>query len=207
MTTVYLTRHGQTIWNIDKRLQGSGNSDLTDLGIEQAFKLKDRVDNINLDVIYTSPLERAKKTADIIKGDRKIDVIEVEGLKEISFGEYEGHTEEELLKIGLGKEIKELFDGNLDIKAPGGESLRELYDRVGKALDTILKQNVGKNILIVAHGMTLKAIMNYFNKGNGFYTEIMGQASLTKINCVDDEFEFEFINDSSHMDKKISSGW
>ena len=99
MVTVYLTRHGQTVWNLDKRLQGSGNSELTDHGIEQAEQLKKRVDSIQLDTIYTSPLERARKTANIIRGNRNIEIIEVDAFKEISFGEYEGHTEEELLKI------------------------------------------------------------------------------------------------------------
>ena len=109
MVTVYLTRHGQTVWNLDKRLQGSGNSELTDHGIEQAEQLKKRVDSIQLDTIYTSPLERARKTANIIRGNRNIEIIEVDAFKEISFGEYEGHTEEELLKIGRGKEIKEIY--------------------------------------------------------------------------------------------------
>ena len=109
MITVYLTRHGQTVWNLDKRLQGSGNSDLTDHGVEQAEQLKKRVDGLKLDVIYTSPLERARKTANIIRGNRNIEIIEVDAFKEISFGEYEGHTEEELLKVGRGKEIKEIF--------------------------------------------------------------------------------------------------
>lgn len=95
----------------------------------------------------------------------------------------------------------------MDIKAPGGESLRNLYKRVGEALENILKNSINKNILIVAHGMTLKAVMNYFNKENGFYKEIMGQASLTKINCYKDEFQFEYINDTSHINKKINSGW
>ena len=95
----------------------------------------------------------------------------------------------------------------MDIKAPGGESLINLYDRVGEALENILKNSINKKILIVAHGMTLKAVMNYFNKGNGFYKEIMGQASLTKINCYKDEFQFEYINDTSHINKKINSGW
>lgn len=207
MVTVYLTRHGQIVWNLDKRLQGSGNSDLTDHGIEQAEQLKKRVDSLQLDVIYTSPLERARKTANIIRGSRNIEIIEVDAFKEISFGEYEGYTEEELLKVGRGKEIKEIFNGNMDIKAPGGESLRNLYKRVGEALDNILKNSINKNILIVAHGMTLKAVMNYFNKGNGFYEEIMGQASLTKINCYKDKFHFEYINDTSHINKKINLGW
>ena len=129
------------------------------------------------------------------------------GYDEDNYGYDIGINGEELLKVGRGKEIKEIFNGKMDIKAPGGESLRNLYDRVGEALENILKNSINKKILIVAHGMTLKAVMNYFNKGNGFYKEIMGQASLTKINCYKDKFQFEYINDTSHINKKINSGW
>ena len=99
MVTVYLTRHGQTVWNLDKRLQGSGNSELTDHGIEQAEQLKKRVDSIQLDTIYTSPLERARKTANIIRGNRNIEIIEVDAFKEISFGEYTKDKRQSFLRL------------------------------------------------------------------------------------------------------------
>ena len=86
MTEIYLTRHGQTVWNLTKRLQGSGNSELTEEGIERAKILSERLKSIDLDCIYTSPIKRAYETALILKGNKNIDVICEEGLRELSFG-------------------------------------------------------------------------------------------------------------------------
>lgn len=207
MTEIYLTRHGQTIWNLTKRLQGSANSELTEDGIERAKILAKRLKDINLDYIYTSPIKRAYETALILKGSRNIDVICEPGLRELSFGEYEGYTEEELLKEGRGYEIAKIFKGEMNIRCPKGETLEELYERVGISLDKILAQSDNKKILIVSHGMALKAIVNYFRKNEGFFEEIMGQVTLSKVISDNNEFKFEFINDGSHFNEDIKSGW
>lgn len=207
MGYVYFTRHGQTVWNLTKRLQGSANSELTEEGIERAKILSERLKAIDLDCIYTSPIKRAYETALILKGNKDIDVICEEGLRELSFGEYEGHTEEELLKEGRGQEIAKIFNGEMDVKCPKGETLEELYKRVGIALDNILAKSDNKKILIVSHGMALKAIVNYFRKDKGFYKEIMGQVTLSKVISDNGQFKFEFINDGSHFNEEIKCGW
>ncbi|MFQ7001323.1 MAG: histidine phosphatase family protein [Clostridium sp.] len=207
MTEIYFTRHGQTVWNLTKRLQGSANSELTEEGIERAKILSERLKAIDLDCIYTSPIKRAYETALILKGNKDIDVICEEGLRELSFGEYEGHTEEELLKEGRGQEIAKIFNGEMDVKCPKGETLEELYKRVGIALDNILAKSDNKKILIVSHGMALKAIVNYFRKDKGFYKEIMGQVTLSKVISDNGQFKFEFINDGSHFNEEIKCGW
>lgn len=208
MTRIYLTRHGQTVWNLDKRLQGSGNSELTKRGIRQAESLRDRLSEVDIDVIYTSPIKRAYETAEILSGMKRINIIKDDGLKEINFGEYEGHTEEELLKEGRGVELDRIFNGEMDVRAPGGESLHELFGRVKKSLDDMLLNEEGKNILIVSHGMTLKAVVNYFKNNEDFYNVIMGQASLSKVIKKGSEFSFEYINDTSHLgDEEKKKGW
>ena len=207
MTEIYFTRHGQTVWNLTKRLQGSANSELTEEGIERAKILSKRLNAIDLDCIYTSPIKRAYETALILKGNKDIDVICEEGLRELSFGEYEGHTEEELLKEGRGQEIAKIFNGEMHVKCPKGETLEELYKRVGIALDNILAKSDNKKILIVSHGMALKAIVNYFRKDKGFYKEIMGQVTLSKVISDNGQFKFEFINDGSHFNEEIKCGW
>ncbi len=207
MTEIYFTRHGQTVWNLTKRLQGSANSELTEEGIERAKILSKRLKAIDLDCIYTSPIKRAYETALILKGNKDIDVICEEGLRELSFGEYEGHTEEELLKEGRGQEIAKIFNGEMNVKCPKGETLEELYKRVGIALDNILAKSDNKKILIVSHGMALKAIVNYFRKDKGFYKEIMGQVTLSKVISDNGQFKFEFINDGSHFNEEIKCGW
>ena len=207
MGCVYFTRHGQTVWNLTKRLQGSANSELTEEGIERAKILSKRLNAIDLDCIYTSPIKRAYETALILKGNKDIDVICEEGLRELSFGEYEGHTEEELLKEEKGQEIAKIFNGEMNVRCPKGETLEELYKRVGMALDKILAQSDNKKILIVSHGMALKAIVNYFRRNKEFYKEIMGQVTLSKVISDNGQFKFEFINDGSHFNEEIKSGW
>lgn len=89
---IYLIRHGETDYNRGKRLQGETDIPLNAQGIELARKTAEGLRDIPFDRIYTSPLIRAKRTAEIIRGDRRIEIIETDGLKEISFGDYEGLT-------------------------------------------------------------------------------------------------------------------
>lgn len=209
MTEIYLTRHGQTLWNLEKRLQGQGDSPLTDKGIKGAKLLGKRLEEIELDVIYTSPIKRALETAKLIKGERNIMLIEEKGLMEINFGDYEGHTEEEMLGIGKGQEISKIFNGEMDVVPPKGESLRMVYSRVKDTLDEILSREKGKKILIVTHGTTLKTIVSYFREDNEIYHEIMGQATLTKVIEKDGKFTFEYINNGDHLslDTNQKVGW
>ena len=85
---IYITRHSLTTWNEERRLQGWKNSPLTKQGEEDALKLGEYMKNIHIDHIYSSPLLRAKSTADLIFNNKNI--IEDDRLKEMNFGDYEG---------------------------------------------------------------------------------------------------------------------
>lgn len=207
-TIIYLTRHGQTLWNIEKRLQGRENSPLTEDGIERAKELRDRIKGMNIDVIYSSPIERALNTANIIKGDKNIEVITDDGLMEMCFGDYEGRRTDEVMKENPSWDIGLIMKGNTILSAPNGENLAEVRDRVSKTMDRIIEENRGKTILIVAHGITLKALMYYF-KDDEVNDEVMGQATLTKINIDENNnFHIEYKNDNSHFTvKEQKLGW
>ena len=207
-TIIYLTRHGQTLWNIEKRLQGRGNSPLTEQGIERAKELRDRIKYIHIDIIYSSPIERALTTANIIKGDKSIEVITDDGLMEMCFGDYEGKITDEVMKENPNWDISLIMKGNTELTAPNGENLAEVRDRVARTMNKIIEANRGKTILIVAHGITLKAIMYYF-KDEEVNSEVMGQATLTKVNVDENnKFYIEFKNDNSHFTKKEQKlGW
>lgn len=207
-TVIYLTRHGQTLWNIEKRLQGRGNSPLTEEGIERAKELRDRIKDIHIDIIYSSPIERALTTANIIKGDKSIEVITDDGLMEMCFGDYEGKITDEVMKENPNWDISLIMKGNTELTAPNGENLAEVRDRVARSMNKIIEKNRGKTILIVAHGITLKAIMYYF-KDEEVNSEVMGQATLTKVNVDENnKFYIEFKNDNSHFTKKEQKlGW
>lgn len=207
-TTIYLTRHGQTLWNLEKRLQGRGNSPLTEEGIERAKELSDRLKNIHIDIIYSSPIERAFETAKIIKGNKDIEIVTDNGFMEMSFGDYEGRRTDEIMKENPSWDINLIMKGNTELSAPNGENLGEVRIRVANTMNKIIKANIGKTILIVAHGITLKAIMYYF-KDKEVNSEVMGQATLTKINVDENNnFNIEFKNNNSHFtvkDQKL--GW
>ena len=207
-TVIYLTRHGQTLWNIEKRLQGRGNSPLTGEGIERAKELRDRIKDIHIDIIYSSPIERALTTANIIKGDKSIEVITDDGLMEMCFGDYEGKITDEVMKENPNWDISLIMKGNTELTAPNGENLAEVRDRVARSMNKIIEENRGKTILIVAHGITLKAIMYYFKDGE-VNSEVMGQATLTKVNVDENnKFYIEFKNDNSHFTQKEQKlGW
>ncbi len=155
---LYITRHGETQWNLEGRLQGwSNSSQLSEKGILDAKRLGEYLKEVNFDCIYTSPLDRAIKTAELIRGDKDIPIIQCEGLKEINFGDWEGKTYSEI--DTLYKEQHNNFWNHPELYKPvGGESYDELIYRVRKALTEISEANQGANVLIVTHGVTKKAI-------------------------------------------------
>jgi probable phosphoglycerate mutase len=83
ITNLYITRHGQTEWNVQGRLQGHLDSPLTELGVIQAEQLADSLVNVEFDVIYSSPSLRTVRTADMIRGERPIDITIEDKLREI----------------------------------------------------------------------------------------------------------------------------
>lgn len=199
MTTVYITRHGQTVWNVEGRLQGQKNSELTEKGVKQAGLLGKRMEKVQIDRIYASPLKRTVETAKIIRGKKNIEIVEEDGFKELNFGDYEGRREIELDNEGKSYELDRIFACEEKAKAPNGETLEELYNRVSKALDKILSKEKGKSILIVTHGMALRAVFKYFSEDKKFYDGIMGQATLTKVVDNGDGFKFEYVNNDEHL--------
>lgn len=207
-TIVYLTRHGQTEWNIERRLQGRGNSPLTEAGIERAKELRERVKDMNIDVIYSSPIERALDTANIIKGHKDIEVITDDGLMEMCFGDYEGRRTDEVMMENPEWDIDLIMHGDTELCAPNGENLGAVRARVRDAMNKIIDENRGKSVLVVTHGITLKALMYYFNDKE-VNSEVMGQATLTKINIDEkNNFNIEFKNDDSHFTVKSQKlGW
>lgn len=207
-TTIYLTRHGQTEWNIERRLQGRGDSPLTEQGIERAKELRDRVKDIDIDVIFSSPIKRALDTANIIKGEKNVEVITDDRLMEMCFGDYEGRKTDEVMNENPMWNIDLIMHGDVKLCAPNGENLKSVRARVSEAMDSIIEENRGKNILVVAHGITLKALMYYF-KDEEVNSEVMGQATLTKINVDENnKFSIEFKNDDSHFTVKGQKlGW
>jgi valyl-tRNA synthetase len=150
----FLVRHGLTDWNQEGRLQGRTDIPLNEIGKKQAQATAERLKNENIDIIVSSPLLRAKETAEIIAKATGASVIIDERLQERSFGVAEGMSiKERDEKYGTS------FHYDWNSTYPEGESYGEVEERAIKALTHHKKNNAGKNVVVVAHGAFLRALM------------------------------------------------
>ncbi len=161
MTRIYITRHGETDWNVQKRLQGQNNSPLTELGIQQAKALGNHLSGIELNAIYSSSSPRALQTAELIKGKRCSDIFPEDDLREINLGSWEGM---------LYSEVESLYPENFDhfwnrpeqYIPSGGETYEALKKRISGKIEQIARKHQGGTVLVVAHGIVLKTLYVYF---------------------------------------------
>lgn len=151
---IYLVRHGQTDWNIKKRVQGITDIALNETGIKQAEALRQEIltKEIEFDLCYASPLQRAKKTAEIIVSDR-CPIIINELLKERCFGDLEQMAVEPH-EMGV-----DFYDIKLNTNKYHVEPILDLLARTGKFLAQVKTDNPKDSvILVVSHGALLKAL-------------------------------------------------
>lgn len=176
MKRFFVFRHGQTDLNREKRCQGSGmDVPLNETGLRQAEMLVEKLKDISLEIIYTSPLIRARQTAEALHCAYHVPVIEDEQLRECFYGEAEGQFIEE-----LEKKYPEVYPyltvpGIWDIRFPGGESKRETLERVLGELYRIARTAPETVIGISIHGGTMAALLNYFEYS---FTEIQNVAVI-----------------------------
>jgi len=201
MTKLYLTRHGETLWNTEGRMQGWNDSPLTELGIKQAEWLKERIKDLKIDAIYSSPSGRAYNTAEIIKGNRELQVIKHDAFREIKLGEWEGLDQEEIKALDKEQHYNFWNAPHLFKPSSNAETFEQLRDRVTPVIMDIVDKHKGENVLIVTHTMTLKAFMTAIeNKPveNIWDPPFIKQTSLTAIDFKENEFEILMHGDASH---------
>jgi len=199
-TLIYLTRHGETEWNKIGRMQGHKNSNLTSLGQDQARWLGQRLEDVDLDLIISSSSERALDTAKLIRGDRDIEIIKRPDLMEMCFGCWEGMYHDQV-KANYPQEFDNLWYQPHHYQPVDGESFDQLIDRVKTCLEDIIDRYQGKTLLIVAHGIVLKALIAYIeDKPRERFWEgvFMRSTNLNLLEVDGDSRHFIFKGDISH---------
>lgn len=163
---IYIVRHGETIWNEKKLLQGRTDIDLNENGRLLARLTGEALNDTHFDKIYSSPLNRAYETACIIRNGRDIPIIKNDLLKELAFGEWEGQNMSMLLKDENQKFRFFFKQPHLYEPTTGGETLSELCGRASRFMTEIVEPEAGKlsRIMIVAHGALNKALMMHIKK-------------------------------------------
>jgi len=166
--TFYLVRHGQTEWNIKKRMQGQKDSPLTDLGIKQAKELGKKFKNIHFDAVFSSDLLRAKRTAEIVVAEKKLAIITTKLLRERNFGQYEGYNWEkfyEKFNQSLKKYKKLTEDEYFRHKLEGVESDEEVVGRFITFIREIAVGYLGKQVMLVSHGGLIRVLLIHLGFG------------------------------------------
>ncbi|WP_339317766.1 histidine phosphatase family protein [Paenibacillus sp. FSL R10-2734] len=160
-TTIYLTRHGQTEWNVQNRMQGHMDSALTTLGVQQAEWLSRGMQAKKLDVIYASPSPRALRTAEIIRGERDVPLKTSDAFKEIGMGVWEGQDSAELV-AQYSEQHRFFWEDPGQFKVEGSETFAEVQARALEKLQEIITEHQGETVLIVSHTVVIKLLMAYF---------------------------------------------
>ena len=166
---MYIIRHGQTPWNARKCLQGRSDVDLNENGIYLAELTGKALRDVTFDMAFTSPLIRAKHTAQCILAGREVPIIEDERLIEISFGIYEGCCYAEENRQVPQQWIENFFHAPQDyVAAPGGESLDAVEKRTRDFMEDICsrKELQDKTILVSTHGCALRGLLNSRRESN-----------------------------------------
>jgi alpha-ribazole phosphatase len=199
LSRILLVRHGQIKLNEDNRFWGKTDVTLSDLGIKQVERLRDRLDAEKINAIYTSTLSRARLTAEIIASGHKCSITARDELNELNFGFVEGLTFEEIKD--LYPELAEALGGfEAPPRFPGGESFDELDNRVQNFLKTLPKHKPEETILIVSHAGTLRLIIcHLLGTGIEHWRKIrLDMASLSIIETYPQGAILSLLNDISH---------
>ena len=165
-----LVRHGQSEWNAKNLFTGWKDPKLTDLGIQEAIKAGDLLEtrNLKFDLMFTSDLFRAQETGRLIleqMNQTDIQVIEDQSLNERNYGDLAGLNKDEA-REKWGEEQVHIWRRSFDIPPPGGESLKNTAERVLPyfELEIMPKVKEGLNILVAAHGNSLRALVMELEK-------------------------------------------
>lgn len=168
MSALILVRHGQSQWNLENRFTGWKDIDLTDRGKEEAFQAGLQLREEKIDVMFTSTLKRAQHTLQIIRkvcGLEQVPVYSDIALNERSYGDLEGLDKAETAKK-FGEKQVYIWRRSYDVAPPGGESLKDTYDRTIPYFESHILPllSEGKNVLVVAHGNSLRSLIMYLEK-------------------------------------------
>jgi phosphoserine phosphatase len=160
---LYLTRHGETEWNQLKKMQGRMDSPLTSKGIQQAKALSERLQDVPIQRIYSSPSRRAVHTAEIIRGKRPISIHKHEDLYEMHLGHWEGQTLSQLEKTDPDS-YKRFWSDPAQYRPAEGETYQEIQQRVLRFLSYLKCNHPDDNILIVTHAVVLKVLLAHLEQ-------------------------------------------
>lgn len=205
---ILILRHGETEWNICARLQGQKDIELNENGVRLAHVTAANTRALPVDICFTSPLKRARKTAELVLEGRDVPIIDDARLIEIGFGTFEGKKcarHETEVPEGF---LDTFYDRPFTFKAPeGGETFAQLCDRIGDFLEELKKREdlMDKNVMLSCHGCSSRALlymMETVRKPENFWRGcVPPNLSISTVDYLDGKFNLVDL-DHIYYDRK-----
>ena len=181
MGSIIFLRHGQAKNNVDKVLAGrAAGVPLTEKGIKQAKTIAKFLEPMKISTVYTSPIERAQKTAEIVANHNSVDCKIDERLIELDMGKFTGMPYDEIFQ-SHGNVFLKFYEGQIEIAHNGVETFSEVNKRVQSMVDHVLKEHHDENVVLVTHMDPIKAMLATIMdlKPQSLFELILANASLT----------------------------
>jgi len=157
MTETILVRHGETEWNVGEIFRGRIDIELNETGVKQAELLAEYLSDVEIDAIYSSPLKRALKTAEVIAHPHKLEVVIAPDLIDLDFGQWQGLPLQEV-KNKYRELYTEWVDSPDQVTIPGGESLNDVRKRALDVMNEVIAEYRG-TVILASHRVVNKVLI------------------------------------------------
>lgn len=200
-TSVYIIRHAETVGNIEKRLTGRQDYEITENGMQTIRRLENKLEGIKFDLAFASTESRSFNTIKGLAEKSGIEIIKTPALSEMYFGIYDGFTWEEVNRIN--PKIKQLQNEiNIIAGIPNQETMEEVADRVYNFIYKCCLENSGKTILMGSHGVAIEAFLRKitnlpFKEEREKYCQ--HNSAVNKVIFNNNKFEIEILSDKEVM--------
>ncbi len=200
MTSIYLVRHGQTAWNKEEIFRGRTDVPLDEIGLKQAELTGEYFRKLKIDAIYSSPLSRAWQTAERIAKFHPLIVYPLEGITDMSFGRWEGHSHQEIRDKGP-ETYQQWREKPHHVRLPGGETLDEVRTRAMAALVEVIRLNSQKTIVLVSHRVVNKVLLcSILGLDNSHFWQIVQDpTAINLIQYHDGKYILCLMNETCHL--------
>ena len=200
MTQIILVRHGQTPWNKEKIFRGSKDIPLNDQGREEARLAGEWLKGETIQAAYCSPLSRARDTGEAIARHHGLQVLDLPGLTDICYGDWEGLPLTEV-KLTYGDLYRQWETAPHTVRFPQGETLDEVRDRALDAVEEVVRRHPGQTVLLAAHRAVNKVLIAAFIGLDNSHFWRLGQdtTAINRFRRVGDIWHIMGLNDICHL--------
>lgn len=199
-TSVYIVRHGQTAWNKEEVFRGRSDIPLNETGLREAELAGGYFKDVAVHAVYSSPLSRARQTAQKITWFHSLEVQPLDGLIDMSFGDWEGHPLTEV-KEKDGDRYRQWQEEPHLLRLPGGETLDEVRIRAMAALEEVIREHPEKTLVLVSHRVINKVLLcGILGLDNSHFWQIaQGTTAINLIQYRNGKYILSLVNETCHL--------